>query len=67
MEKPRVGYTKPRYIAVGHRAVVFVPNHPNHLIWHNIGQNVVVTTSTVLSYDDETGEFETLNTIYYPL
>ena len=47
-------------IEVGLPAVVFAMNHPSHLI--QPGDDV--RTSTVLAYDEETGTFETRNSIY---
>lgn len=63
--KPVVRYLKDEIIGIdtiaeGHRASVFAIDHPV------LGQGFV-STSLVLSYDRETGHFETLNTIYVPL
>jgi len=60
--KPTIRYSPNGvvHIEVGVGAVVNVIDHPGF----NYGQ--MVWTSTVLEYDEETGIFETLNTIYVP-
>lgn len=59
--KPVVHYLREEshFVAVGERAQVYTLDHPR------IGEGNVMT-STVQSYDPETGVFETLNTIYEP-
>jgi hypothetical protein len=60
--KPIVHYVPYKYgsIEEGLPARVIAINHPSHLI--NPGE--VVTTSTVQTYDEATGSFETKNSIY---
>jgi hypothetical protein len=60
--KPVVTYIPYKYgtIEVGLPARVVALNHPSHMI--HFGD--VVTTSTVQSYDEATGTFETRNSIY---
>jgi hypothetical protein len=50
-----------QYIQVGESAVVIPVDHPDTELVTN-GQAAL--TSEVLSYDTETGEFETKNTLY---
>ena len=59
--KPVVKYSKERgaQIGVGGSAFVYGLDHPH------LGEGYV-STSEVLSYDSNTGEFETLNTRYVP-
>lgn len=52
-----------QYIAVGTSAVVIPVDHPDAI---RVTNGEAVLTSEVLSYDAETGEFETLNTLYKP-
>lgn len=59
--KPVLYYTESEFIEVGFRAAVKVPNHPSPLITKEW-----VHTSLVLTYDRDTGTFETHNTIYKP-
>ena len=47
-------------IVVGARALVLAPDHPCHV--PSAGSWVL--TSRVISYDPETGDFETKNTFY---
>jgi hypothetical protein len=47
-------------IEVGLPAVVIAEDHYSHLIF----PGEVVRTSTVLQYDEESGDFETRNTFY---
>lgn len=59
-EKPVVKYLREDAdIVVGTRASVVAVDHPR------LGFGVV-STSKVLTYDPETGVFETLNTVYIP-
>ena len=63
--KPIVNY-KPSnidFIQVGYRATVIPTNHPSDLV----SNTKIALTTEVISYNKETGEFETLNTIYKPL
>lgn len=64
--KPVVYYSSARHIAVGERASVYpCSEHPVL----GLGTDVLlygVSTSKVLNYDEATGVFETLNTIYAP-
>lgn len=62
-DKPVEYYSDTNHIEVGYRASVKVPKHR----YHTIPSNCWVNTSPVLSYDKETGVFETLNTIYKPV
>lgn len=62
--KPIVKYksSKVRHIVIGKSACVFPIDHPNpNGLVSNTKQ---IYTSTVLSYDKSTGDFETLNTRY---
>lgn len=62
--KPIVKYkaSEPHRIVLGASACVFPINHPNpNGLVSNTKQ---IFTSTVLSYDRSTGDFETLNTRY---
>lgn len=57
--KPIVHYKSLGFtITVGSRAIVEVLDHPRDPEVHN------VSTSQVVSVDEETGNFETLNTLY---
>jgi hypothetical protein len=51
-------------IIVGRSAIVFPVDHYNS---ESVSNKKYVVTSTVLRVDEESGEFETLNTIYRPL
>lgn len=62
MTKPVVNYKDLHFCAVGASALVVPVNHPSELV-SNTGP---VRTSTVQSYDADTGVFETLNTRYQP-
>ena len=61
-EKPVVEYTLARMsgIRVGYSASIHTFGHPAAYL----DNAHYVTTSVVLKYDDETGDFETLNTKY---
>jgi len=63
--KQQVQYriTPHTYIVVGDCAFVFPVGHPDT---DNVSGLNHATTSTVLSYDIETGEFETKNSLYKP-
>lgn len=65
MPKPTVRYTPSQmdYINVGQGACVFPVDHPSDLVTNQR----VCHTSTVLWYDNITGEFETKNTKYVPV
>lgn len=65
MSKPVVAYTE----ATVHATMCWLKpvDHPNHLPGHGVSNLRVVRTSTVLSWDHETGRIETKNTIYMPL
>lgn len=63
-KKPVVHYSPTIIpIVVGQSAAVVVKDHPagylNHAAW--------VDTSTVIAYDEVSGEFETRNTLYVPV
>ena len=60
-EKQKVNYraASDDVIVVGGCAYVYALNHPK------LGE-LAVRTSMVRSYDNKTGEFETLNSIYTP-
>jgi hypothetical protein len=60
--KQVVHYAKHKYqeIHVGQSAIVWPLDHPSELASNTSS----VRTSEVLSYDKETGTFETKNTIY---
>lgn len=50
---------------VGGQASVFAYQHPD--AWMvPLGEDAQVTTSRILAYNGQTGEFETLNTRYVP-
>jgi hypothetical protein len=57
---PKVLFT---HIEEGTSAYVFPLDHPSSLV----SNTAVVRTSKVISYNKETGEFETMNTKYVPL
>jgi len=60
--KPTVRYEKLYAAVVGHRGSLIPVDHPRgHL------NGDWVNTSRVLSYDEETGRIETLNTVYVPV
>lgn len=67
MNKPIVHYKRSsdnyHYIKVGQSALVVPVDHPSP----NVSNEDIVHTSTVISYDEQTGEFETKNTIYKPI
>lgn len=50
-------------IQVGDGAWVYPTDHPSYLVSNKHGCH----TSKVLSYDEVTGVFETLNTVYKPV
>ena len=60
--KQRVKYdgSKGFHIQVGMSALIHPIDHPSY----RVSNGSLTQTSTVLSYDEETGVFETLNTIY---
>lgn len=64
-DKPIVKYRKwhCNQIAVGHSAFVIPVNHPE-AGERGIINEYPIHTSTVLSHDEDTGSFETKNTIY---
>lgn len=64
MPKPVVHYDPNKYVnvQVGHSAFVTPFDHPGE----DVSNTKTVITSPVRSYNKETGEFETLNTIYKP-
>ena len=51
-------------IVVGRSATVFPVDHPNTEL---VSNTTFVHTSPVVSYDQETGKFETQNTQYVPV
>lgn len=61
INKQKVSYrlTPSDFIVIGSCAYVYALNHPRLGEMH-------VRTSTVQAFDNETGIFETLNTIYTP-
>jgi hypothetical protein len=62
MSKQVVEYIDVDNVQVGHHAWVVPTNHPSDLVSnHNTAR-----TSEVLSFDKNTGIFETKNTIYKP-
>ena len=63
--KPVVHYTPTTvdFIKVGHSASVYPTDHTSYLV----SNRHVCHTSNVLSYDEVTGVFETLNSIYKPV
>ncbi len=65
-EKPAVQYEciPEPHIKVGESAYIVPANHPNHLEGHHVTNGDVTRTSRVISHDEKTGRFETLNTIY---
>ena len=60
--KPVVKYKHDlnNFIQVGMSAYVFPLNHPSKYV----SNQFLVKTSKVISFDKETGDFETMNTIY---
>ena len=65
MEKQIVHYTPTDhdYIKVGDSANVYPTDHTSFLV----SNSRICHTSQVLSYDEVTGVFETLNSIYKPV
>ena len=63
-QKPVVEYTASElnFIKVGFGAHVVALNHPGNENYN--GGEGAVYTSTVISYDEDSGTFETRNTIY---
>lgn len=64
--KPIVRYTPipdHDFIEAGYRALVLPVDHPSPYVSNTRS----VSTSRVLSHNKDTGEFETLNTIYKPV
>lgn len=61
--KPIVSYTQLYFCEEGQGAIVKPVDHPSCLVTNL----KLVLTSPVIKYDRETGEFETLNTIYRPI
>lgn len=61
--KPVEYYIEQDYIVVGDRAHCKIETHR----YDDIPNNCWVLTSYVLSYDEVTGIFETMNTIYKPI
>lgn len=53
-------YDLNNFIKVGESAYVFPLNHPSSLV----SNTKLVRTSRVISFDKNTGNFETINTIY---
>ena len=68
MNKPIVHYRKDCVVkvAVGIGAIVTPVDHTNHVEGQHVSNERPCWTSKVLSYDKETGVFETMNTIYQP-
>lgn len=64
MSKKVVRYTSAAYIKVGASALVTSGDHPDIGI---VGELYGLHTSRVISYDETTGIFETLNTVYVPM
>lgn len=62
MLKPTVHYTKVFYVSVNDHAVLTPKDHPSL----SVSNEGPAMTSLVLSYDEETGRIETMNTIYMP-
>ena len=65
--KPVVHYKKADFngqIKMGCPAFIFPLDHTNHAPGQNVSNTCVARTSKVISVNHETGEFETLNTIY---
>ena len=66
--KPTVTYKPLGEIVVGEGASVIPLNHPGNANdcspFHMIENGYPAYTSTVISHDEATGRFETLNTIY---
>lgn len=53
-------YDLNNFIKVGESAYVFPLNHPSSLV----SNTKLIQTSRVISFDENTGNFETVNTIY---
>lgn len=60
MQKPIVHYKSLVHCQVGTAAVVHPVDHPGP----DVSNTKLARTSAVLRYDEDTGEFETRNTIY---
>ena len=66
MTKPIVHYRGEAHFLFG-LAYLTPVDHPNHLVGHDVSNNVQVATSRVIEHDINTGRIETRNTIYIPL
>jgi len=66
--KPTVHYDATKFVAItlGGSAFVHPVDHPNHIVGHAVSNTKIVKTSKVVFYNETTGEFETLNTLYKP-
>lgn len=64
--KPVVHYkaVQSAVISMGFPALILPIDHTNHAPGQNVSNTCVARTSKVISVNHETGEFETLNTIY---
>ena len=66
--KPTVHYKPVGKISVGNGAFVIPLDHPGNINdghpWDSIKNGSTAYTSPVISHDEQTGRFETRNTIY---
>lgn len=62
-QKKVVEYSSAQRIIPGLSAFVVAVNHPDEA---RVTNGELVITSTVTAYDETTGIFETLNTVYVP-
>lgn len=62
--KPTVEYFDAIHIEVGSSAFVLCDFHPHDHLQRLEGDDQVLRTSKVVSHDEETGSFETKNTLY---
>lgn len=64
MTKPVVKYSMTQYsfVELGQRASVLAFEHPGNEVMEAGTKEVL--TSTVIKYDEDTGDFETRNTLY---
>lgn len=58
-----VHYSRLVYAKVGHRACLYPIDHTSS--W--VSNTCEAVTSEVLSYDQNSGRIETLNSVYYPM
>lgn len=65
-DKQIVKYSQLRFCRVGCSANVTPMNHTNPIFGQDVENGFPCTTSDVISFNEDTGVFETMNTIYVP-